>query len=193
MDGFPPSEQVETLIEEGVWSLSGSQHTDRGDRKKLPPVKPELVIRTTFSGRFKTLAQGYGKSSRNWEGDWVGLAHGIQMRTSSVAGRTVRAVAVTITAWLVVSMLAVGSSAATTASFSAVGSAGQVYVTGLAPSAQASLITAHGQTFATQTADSLGGLLFRNVPPGGGYRVLQTAGGARSGPLRVHSNAAAPW
>ena len=115
MDGFPPSEQVETLIEEGVWSLSGSQHTDRGDRKKLPPVKPELVIRTTFSGRFKTLAQGYGKSSRNWEGDWVGLAHGIQMRTSSVAGRTVRAVAVTITGWLVVSMLTVGSPAATTA------------------------------------------------------------------------------
>ena len=49
--------------------------------------------------------------------------------------------------------------------FSAHGSVEQVYVTGLAPSAQMSLLRSNGETVSTQTADSLGGLLFRNVAP----------------------------
>ncbi len=57
----------------------------------------------------------------------------------------------------------------------------QVYVTGLAPSAQMSLITASGQTLFTQSADSLGGLLFRDVPSGKGYRVLLDFGRAGIG------------
>ena len=57
------------------------------------------------------------------------------------------------------------------ASFSAHGSVEQVYVTGLAPGAQMSLLNAAGQTVATQRADAQGGLLFRNVKPGAGYRV----------------------
>jgi predicted acyl esterase len=77
--------------------------------------------------------------------------------------------------------------------FTAVGSAEQVYVTGLAPSAQMSLLAPNGTTVATQNADSLGGLLFRNVPPGNGYRVRLAPSGPESGPLTVHSNAAAPW
>ncbi len=77
--------------------------------------------------------------------------------------------------------------------FTAVGSAEQVYVTGLAPNAQMSLLTPTGATLSTQNADSLGGLLFRNVPPGSGYRVRLQPGGPESGPLTVHSNAAAPW
>src|SRR5438270_11371990 len=55
--------------------------------------------------------------------------------------------------------------------FSAHGSAEQVYVTGLGPLARMSLISPSGRTLYTQRADSLGGLLFRNVPPGRGYRV----------------------
>jgi predicted acyl esterase len=78
-------------------------------------------------------------------------------------------------------------------SFSAHGSAEQVYVTGLAPLARVSLIDAAGKTVATQSADGLGGLLFRNVAPGGGYRVRLYPNGAESGPLTVHSDAAAPW
>ena len=46
---------------------------------------------------------------------------------------------------------------------------------------------------ATQNADSLGGLLFRDVTPGSGYRVRASSGGAQSGPITVHSDAAAPW
>jgi len=41
-------------------------------------------------------------------------------------------------------------------------------------------------------ADSLGGLLFRHVKPGGGYRVRPAGGGPASGPLRVLSRRPAP-
>jgi predicted acyl esterase len=76
--------------------------------------------------------------------------------------------------------------------FSAHGSAEQVYVTGLAPSEQMTLLDSSGGTVATQQADSLGGLLFRNVPAGDGYRVRATDSGAESGPLTVMSNQPAP-
>ena len=79
-----------------------------------------------------------------------------------------------------------------TAGFRAVGSAEQVYVTGLGPSEQASLLDPDGSTLATQDADQQGGLLFRNVAPGTGYRVVD-AGGTTSAPLVVHDDSAAPW
>ena len=82
---------------------------------------------------------------------------------------------------------------AATPTFSAHGSAEQVYVTGLAPNARASLLKANGTTLYTQPADSLGGLLFRNVPAGTGYRVRAVGGRRESAPITVHSDAAAPW
>jgi predicted acyl esterase len=82
---------------------------------------------------------------------------------------------------------------ASAASWSAHGSAEQVYVTGLAPNASASLLTASGSVLYNQNADSLGGLLFRNVPAGKGYRVQLNPSGAKSGSITVHSTAAAPW
>jgi len=85
------------------------------------------------------------------------------------------------------------SATAATPAFSAHGSAEQVYVTGLAPNARMSLLSPRGTTLYTQQADSLGGLLFRNVPPGSGYRVRSEPDGAESSPITVHSDAAAPW
>lgn len=81
----------------------------------------------------------------------------------------------------------------TTAAFKVGGSVEQVYVTGLAPSAQVSLLARSGAPVYTQTADSLGGLLFRGVPPGTGYRLQVEPGGMESGPITVHSDAPAPW
>jgi hypothetical protein len=92
---------------------------------------------------------------------------------------------------LVALVAAPGASAA--APFSAHGSAEQVYVTGVAADTQMSLLTSTGTTLATQNADSLGGLLFRNVPPGHGYRVRLDSNGVESAPITVHSVAAAPW
>ncbi|HWX74424.1 MAG TPA: hypothetical protein VNZ05_03905, partial [Solirubrobacteraceae bacterium] len=96
--------------------------------------------------------------------------------------------------------LAVCLLAATSASaFTAVGSAEQVYVTGLPANGQVSL-KGRGPVI-TQHADSLGGALFRNVKPGGRYRVValvpkgkkKTLRRQRSGIITVHTSAAAPW
>jgi uncharacterized protein len=83
--------------------------------------------------------------------------------------------------------------AATASAFSAHGSAEQLYVTGLAPSAQMSLLSKNGETVSTQSADALGGLLFRNVAPGSRYHVRLIPSGEESGPITVHTQAAAPW
>jgi predicted acyl esterase len=87
----------------------------------------------------------------------------------------------------------VTAASASASAFTAQGSAKQVYVTGLAANAQVSLLSSKGATVYTQNADSLGGLLFRNVTPGSGYRVRVTSTGEESVPITVHSEAAAPW
>ncbi|MGH2925659.1 MAG: CocE/NonD family hydrolase [Solirubrobacterales bacterium] len=78
------------------------------------------------------------------------------------------------------------------ASFSAHGSVQQVYVTHLDPGAQMSLLDNAGNTVATRRADAQGGLLFRDVKPGTGYRVRLSPGGPKSGPLTVLSTRPAP-
>src|SRR5437763_6573653 len=84
------------------------------------------------------------------------------------------------------------SAVAAEASFSAHGSVEQVYVPGLAPGEQMALVDGAGATVATQQADPQGGLLFRNVTPGSGYRVHPAAGGTESDPLTVLSTQSAP-
>src|SRR5947209_14783343 len=78
------------------------------------------------------------------------------------------------------------------AGFSAHGSVGQVYVTGLRSHQRMVLANQHGRRIATKRADSLGGLLFRNVRPGRGYRVRLLPHGLKSGPLRVFTTRSAP-
>ena len=107
--------------------------------------------------------------------------------------RSARASALLMSASLVVGAMATTRASASAPSFSAFGSAQQVYVTGLAPSTQMSLLTPAGVTLATQSANSLGGLLFRNVPAANGYHVRRDSDGLKSGPLTVHSDRAAPW
>ncbi len=77
--------------------------------------------------------------------------------------------------------------------FSAHGSAHQVYVLGLPAHAKATLLDSSGQALRTRRADSLGGLLFRHVKPGGGYRVREDATGTTSRRVTVHTDAAEPW
>src|SRR3954471_9314655 len=76
------------------------------------------------------------------------------------------------------------------AAIDAHGSAKQVYVTGVKPRAQGSLVDKAGKTVAKKRASGLGALLFRNVKPGSGYRV--SVGGEKSDALTVISNRAAP-
>ncbi|MFL5884532.1 MAG: hypothetical protein ACJ77M_05640, partial [Thermoleophilaceae bacterium] len=71
--------------------------------------------------------------------------------------------------------------------FSAHGSAEQVYATGLDANEQMSLVDSAGDTVATKQADPQGGVLFRDVPPGSGYRLRPAAGGPDSDPITVMS------
>jgi len=89
-------------------------------------------------------------------------------------------------------LLAAAPTAGAQAAFAARGSVEQVYVTGLAPNAEMALLDPSGKTIATEKADAEGGLLFRTVPPGSGYRVRATDGGAQSDPLTVLSAQSAP-
>jgi uncharacterized protein len=77
-------------------------------------------------------------------------------------------------------------------SFTARGSVEQVYATGLPAGAETSLLGPAGQVFETRNANDLGGLLFRDVPPGDGYRVRLAANGETSGPLTVMTKQSAP-
>src|SRR6478672_4217678 len=87
-------------------------------------------------------------------------------------------------------LLALAFPAAAHASFTAHGSARQVYVTGASTGAKLTLVDAAGKRVARKPADAQGGVLFRGVKPGGGYRVK--GAGTTSGVLTVFSNASAP-
>jgi uncharacterized protein len=97
-----------------------------------------------------------------------------------------------ISVGITVLFVAVAAGASAAQAFDVHGSAEQVYATGLAPNARMSLFAGSGRKVATARADSLGGLLFRNVRPGAGYRVGSPSGGGRSAPVTVFSNRAAP-
>jgi uncharacterized protein len=89
-------------------------------------------------------------------------------------------------------LLVAGDAGAAGSSFTAHGSVEQVYATGLGPGARVTLTDRKGRRVATKRATALGGVLFRNLPPGKGYRVRLASGGPRSGPLRVLSTRPAP-
>src|SRR4051812_48750472 len=78
------------------------------------------------------------------------------------------------------------------APFDARGSVEQVYVTGADPGAELSLVDGAGETVATRQVDALGGLLFRDVEPGSGYRVRRASDAAESAPLTVLAQQPAP-
>jgi uncharacterized protein len=83
-----------------------------------------------------------------------------------------------------------GWAVADASAFDAHGSVEQVYATGLAPGAAVTLDDLEGNEVETKNADSLGGVLFREIAPGGGYRVL--SGGSKSPKLRVLTTKSAP-
>ena len=87
---------------------------------------------------------------------------------------------------------AAGAAGRASTSFEAHGSVEQVYATGLRPKARVVLFDRRDRKLARKRADGLGGVLFRNLKPGRGYRVGLASGGRRSGPLRVLSTRSAP-
>jgi uncharacterized protein len=93
---------------------------------------------------------------------------------------------------LAIAAVSLALAPAAAADVSAHGSVEQVYATGLAPGSQATLVAPAGGRDRTRKANNLGGLLFRNVKPGTGYRVRLADGSATSEPLTVLSTQSAP-
>jgi predicted acyl esterase len=91
-----------------------------------------------------------------------------------------------------IALAAPGGASAAQPSFEARGSVQQVYVTGLDAGARMALLNSSGKTVRTKRANELGGLLFRRVKPGVGYRVRPAGGGPKSKPLTVLSTKSAP-
>ena len=86
----------------------------------------------------------------------------------------------------------VSMASAGTPGFEARGSVEQVYATGLEPGEPMLLINRRGKTLEKNKATAEGGVLFRRVKPGRGYRVKPENGGASSPKLRVLSERPAP-
>ena len=100
---------------------------------------------------------------------------------------------VTLIAGFAAATAATAAPAAKAPPFVAQGSAKQVYATGVGGGAKVELLNSAGTVVATKKADSLGGVLFRKVKPGDGYRVKVLPNGPKSGPLTVHTDASKPW
>jgi predicted acyl esterase len=99
----------------------------------------------------------------------------------------VRGMRVPLVAVIVLLVAATPASAA----LNARGSARQVQVTGAKPGERLQLVDRRGRIVAARRARALGGVVFRNVAPGRGYRV-RARRGERSDRFSVMSNRAAP-
>src|SRR4051794_36422401 len=93
---------------------------------------------------------------------------------------------------MAIALFVVVMSPAAAEAFDAHGSVEQVYATGLPAGAETSLLNSGGQAVATRNANNLGGVLFRNVTPGDGYRVRLDTTNETSGPLTVLTTQSAP-
>jgi uncharacterized protein len=111
-------------------------------------------------------------------------AHG---RVGALA--VISSVAAIMLAWVGASATWAGT--ASQVGFTARGSAKQVDVTGAHRGQRLKLVNRRGKVVDTERAGSLGGIVFRHVRPGGGYRVRQRGGG-ESHAFRVLSNRPAP-
>jgi hypothetical protein len=110
-------------------------------------------------------------------------SHRLHLRRPTIAS----AVVVTFALWTV---FGAASAAGAAGRFLARGSAEQAYATGVVAHARVSLLNAAGRTVQTAHADAQGGVLFRDVSPAAGYRIVSAS--RRSGPFRVYTDRPAP-
>ena len=116
------------------------------------------------------------------------------MTVPATRPRVVAVLVSTLTLVLIGLATVTGSPAeASAGGFTAHGSARQVYAVGLPAGARVTLLDAKGTSVQSRRADSLGGVLFRNVRPGSGYRVREDGSGKQSGALTVHTNSPDQW
>ena len=103
--------------------------------------------------------------------------------------RTGVALLLAVGALLATAMTAPSAQAAGLTPLVAHGSVEQAYATGIRPHGAVTLLR-HGARLQTRRADAEGGVLFRGLAPGSGYRIR--AGARRSGALKVMTGRDAP-
>ena len=91
-----------------------------------------------------------------------------------------------------VACLSVAATASAATALTPAGSVQQVYVTGARAGERVALVNRRGATVAVLPAGSLGGVIFRGVRPGPGYRVRPAGGGAVSRAVTVMPDRSAP-
>jgi hypothetical protein len=89
-------------------------------------------------------------------------------------------------------LLAAPAAAVRPAAFTAHGSVQQLYVTGARPGQRLLLLDRRGRLVRSQRAGSLGGIVYRDVPVGGGYRVATANRELVSAPVTVVPDRSAP-
>ncbi len=100
--------------------------------------------------------------------------------------------ATVVMAAMLAACLAVAATASAAATLTPGGSVQQVYVTGARAGERVALVNQRGATVAVLPAGSLGGVIFRGVRPGPGYRVRPAGGGAVSHAVTVMPDRSAP-
>ena len=98
----------------------------------------------------------------------------------------------TLLAGSLAACLAITATASAATTLTAGGSVQQVYVTGARAGERVALVNRRGATVAVLPAGSLGGVIFRGVRPGPGYRVRPAGGGAASRAVTVMPDRSAP-
>ena len=98
----------------------------------------------------------------------------------------------TVLATLLVACLAAAATASAATVLTPGGSVQQVYVTGARAGERVALVNRRGATVAVLPAGSLGGVIFRGIRPGPGYRVRPAGGGAVSHAVTVMPDRSAP-
>jgi uncharacterized protein len=118
----------------------------------------------------------------------------VPTRGRSPRGRSLRiSVTATLIAGLFTGLAATAVPQAAAATFTAKGSAKQVYVTGAKAGAKLALFDSDGDRIRTRAANALGGALFRKVPAGTGYKVKQLPSGPVVKNITVHTNSPKQW
>jgi uncharacterized protein len=122
----------------------------------------------------------------------VRLNHRLQTAIRSRnARRIVRLVGVLASA-SILALVASSAAAAARTKLTVHGSVQQVYVLGAKPGERLTLLDRRGRTVGSQRAGSLGGVLYRAVKPGPGYRVRPADGAKRSQAVTVMPDRSAP-
>ena len=181
MTTFPDSTiEIEEVEQRGDWTLTVVLQTVE---RSFEWDAGAISLR-----RHRSLARRSPRAGREPSGPRPRPGRFRPVRFRAVRGRDVLGFAVATAVALAIPATA----SAQGATFTARGSAEQVWVTGASPGEKLTLVDGHGHKVERKTAGPLGGIVFRKVDPGDRYRVRKGNGGPHSALIRVLTDKGKP-